>query len=205
MTASDPIAGYRPPFAATGHMPFVGHRTQKEVREGVRHKRNHKLGRTCSSCPAPISDASTTGLCKPCFMRASNVDPALRKRRGETLSRRCRTDAELMAVKCSALATARARRDPEAMRERGRRLALAFPAYEEKRRTAHRKAMRRLRHAWLPDEWRPTYRKMLRSCGYGAPEAKAIILAHIREESARLNDPAIGSRRLAEAIRRVHV
>jgi hypothetical protein len=37
------------PRAAAGHMPFAGHRTQKQVREDVPHPFTLDVGRECES------------------------------------------------------------------------------------------------------------------------------------------------------------
>lgn len=35
-------------------------------------KESRKLGRTCSNCGVTISDRSTTGLCRKCYIRQSD-------------------------------------------------------------------------------------------------------------------------------------
>lgn len=156
--------------------------------------KHRKLGRVCSACPAGIIDKSTTGMCKPCFMRTINGDPEVSRRRSQSLKRLCAPGGKLHKKKCEILAEARRARDTEGLRERGKLLAANFPAHAEKRRKAHAEAMRKRRHQWLPDEWRELYKTLLRSRGYKAPEAKALILEHIelqkqrrrREREARL-------------------
>jgi hypothetical protein len=147
--------------------------------------KRRKLGRVCSTCPKPIYDKSTTGQCKPCWLRDSNSDPELRRRRAETLRRLSNKGGPLYHQKCKTLAKARDARDPEGLRERGRRLAENFSSHSEKRRVAHAKAMKNLRHKWLPEEFREQYKAMLRSGGYRAPEAKAIILEHVELQKQR--------------------
>lgn len=147
--------------------------------------KHRTLGRVCSACTTGISDKSTTGKCKPCFMRMSNADPEMRRRRAQTLSRRCSRGGDLHKQRLEGLAKARAARDMEALRERGHTLVANFPAHEEKRRANHAAAMRKRRHRWLPDEWRELYKKLTRSRGYTAPEAKAIILEHIELQKQR--------------------
>lgn len=154
--------------------------------------KHHKLGRVCSTCPTPIYDKSTTGQCKPCWLRDSNSDPELRRRRAETLRRLSSKGGPLYHKKCKALAKARGARDPDGLRERGRLLAENFSNHSEKRRVAHAKAMKNLRHKWLPEEFREQYKSMLRSGGYRAPEAKAIILEHIERQKQRIWEEARG-------------
>lgn len=172
-----PHSEYRPPrregtTPAVGHMPFPGHRTQKEVREDEPQRRlrnRHKLGRICSNCPAPIWDGSKSGLCKPCLMRAKNADPEVRRRRGETHSRILRTDKDAYARKCAILAAGRATRCPEKLRAIGKQLQQRRTPELEARRIAALVASNRRRR-------------------------------HGRREECPSIDPATGSKRLLEAL-----
>jgi hypothetical protein len=106
------------------------------------------------------------------------------------------------------MAASRSKRSPESLKAAGERIRRHLtPEIEAKRKTKHAQAMRRRRHPWLPDDLRPLYQKMLRNGGYRAPEAKRIILDHIKQaslragyESGTLLEAVTGSQRLRDAI-----
>jgi len=132
--------------------------------------RPRKLGRTCR-CGVSIYDQSTTGMCKPCWFRRNNADPAVRRRNAATLKDLCRPGGPVYEQRLEVLARGRANRCKEKL-------------------AAHCRSMRSNVNAWLPDEWRPVYRRMIRSAGYTAAEAKAIILDHMALERKRARDAA---------------
>lgn len=154
-------------------------------------RKYHRLERTCSACGVEIRDRNTTGQCRTCWLRASNTDPELNLRRIATMKRQRGPGGELHDMVRQRLAAARAKRDPDQLREKGYKLARhMLNGDREKQRRNHIEAMRRTRHQWLPDEWRDTYRAMLRNHGYTAPEAKEIILETIAREKARARNLA---------------
>ncbi len=51
-------------------------------------KAKRKLGRVCASCPAIITDAAKTGLCRSCSTLALNADKSIIRRNAETERRR---------------------------------------------------------------------------------------------------------------------
>lgn len=131
----------------------------------------YKLGRFCQ-CGATIRDDNNSGKCKPCGMRASNQDPELRRRRSETISKLCRPGGPLHEQRRRSCAIARKARRTEEWKVRGVHAAAARERAREKM-------------AWLPDDWRQTYRKMIHCGHYTAKQAKRIILEHIATEERR--------------------
>jgi hypothetical protein len=141
--------------------------------------------RRCS-CSKRITNANRSGLCKSCLMRSLNADPALMKQRGETQSRILRENPYAYARKCATLARNRQCRSVESMRSAAVRLAVyRTPENEAKRVAALIEANKRRRHAWLPEQYRADYFSMLKSRGFRAAEAKAIILAQVAADKVR--------------------
>ena len=52
----------------------------------------YRKGRICSACTKPIHDENRTGMCRTCYVTASNRDPVMRRKRGKSLGRRLRED-----------------------------------------------------------------------------------------------------------------
>lgn len=79
------------PKPATGHMPFKGHRTQKEVRLDER---------TCLDCGCTISRYST-GRCRVCAIHHRNAtDPTIKARRTAAVLHKMATDPVYLAKLC---------------------------------------------------------------------------------------------------------
>lgn len=145
----------------------------------------------CKTCPKLLGRGNTSGYCNPCLNRARAKDPGFRAKQRAGIRRKLERDpAFLDALRERARASLR---DPAILERRTRHwrgLAVwhlgnaAQPKGSESRMRAGR-GVSEHRMAWCPRECRDEYRRLVRSKGIPAAEARAIILAqHEREMTA---------------------
>ena len=154
-----------------------------------------KLGRTCSECPTPISDTNKCGKCRRCNLTAQNHDAAFQA---------ARLPALVASHAVSAGSPHRRRAAKAAAAKR-----MARPGYREwlvrqmkevvqpKSRTPEAIAKRDMKAVgdklrerylgWCPEEYRDEYRRLMRSKGMNAREARECIKASIRAATEALS------------------
>lgn len=153
--------------------------------------RTRLQGRKCSDCEIGITDQSTTGKCKRCFMRGVGSDRETISRRAATVKYKCRTVQGYLANKARVVNANR----NKAMLANPERWELFWsdltPEQEQRRRAALIAFNKRDRLPWLPDDRRDDYFTLIKNRRFTAREAKEIILNEIaakhRAAEARLS------------------
>lgn len=154
------------------------------------------LGRKCE-CGTPIFDQSKSGRCKPCNVRHMNSDPETRRRRGETVKRKCQSDPLYRARKASVvLANKNAGMSDPAKRANmmaswRRNLAKAFTPEAIARKLANQpegnRKLSERRMAWCPPEYRELYHFLVGPKKLRMAEAKELIAEEISRDLAKLS------------------
>lgn len=156
---------------------------------------SHKQNRHCD-CGVAVSDQSKTGRCRACNLKRMNADPEMRRRRGETVTRKCQTDPLFHAKKANVvLANKKAGMNDPVKRANmlaswRANLAKAFtPEALARKLAAQPEGNRKLAEqkiAWCPPEYRELYRLLVGPKKMRMAEAKELIAEEIRRDLAKL-------------------
>lgn len=161
----------------------------------ARKSYHHSKGRVCSACPTAIRNSNVSGLCRPCWLKASVDDADFQHRRAEGIRRKLRDDpahAARVSANMRRVAIAAAK-DPEVRQrriERGHFMYENFLKLPEVRakiaatRPAVAKKLSEQKLAWCPAHLRDEYLFLVKRKRVKASEARRIIMdLHQREEA----------------------
>lgn len=146
------------------------------------------MKRSCSTCAAPITHQSKSGLCRPCALIKSRADPEWQRRRIEGLRNKAKDPSYRARLAESLHRWHRENADdPEyqaRQRENGRKLkATGLGNAAQRRGSPGRVRVGRLlsdqRLGWCPREYRPLYQEYRRKRGWGAERARQYVEARI--------------------------
>jgi hypothetical protein len=154
----------------------------------------HKLRRTCSECPAPISDTNKCGKCRSCNLKAQNRDTTFTRDRLRALMDSPSMKAGTPERRRAAMKAAAKRMSNPEYREwlvnfmrdvvSPRSRTPENIAKRDMKRAGEKLSARRL--WWCPESYRPMYRQ-LRKKGIPCADAKEIVLAEYRRAEAALS------------------